>query len=497
MSRFLKALAMISPDAAMKRMRAQEMLRAYDAAQNGRRTASFRLGVSSANAEIGRALPALRERSSELVRNSPLGSRPLAILKANVVGTDLTVRFDTGEDKLDRTAQQLFDDWAQMCDMEGETSFTGLVALAFSAALERGDAIVRMRTMPLKAGLPVPLLLHVGEGDLIDETRDVSLFSKGSRARLGVELGDNDQRLGYWLHRSAPGEPTRLGQNETASEFVPRADVCHIYHRLRPGQVRGVPLLTPVLLSARDFADLMDALIVKERMQAAIGLIVESPDASASLPGQIAADSAGDSARQITKLAPGTVNYTRPGEKVTPFVPAGNSSFQSVSQAVLHLIAAGAGVTYDELTGDTSLSNYTGLRQGKIAARRLIEEMQWHMLVPQLIRRITDRFIDHAILAGRLPDRPGGYPRKYVMPAHEPIDPLKDMQADILAVRAGRMSPQDFAGSWGRDWRVVMKETQDFFAAADDAGLVFDIDARQRTRTGADASPPSDQMTKE
>jgi capsid protein len=70
------------------------------------------------------------------------------------------------------------------------------------------------------------------------------------------------------------------------------------------------------------------------------------------------------------------------------------------------------------------------------------------------------------------------------MTAFEAIDPVKEMEGDILAVRSGRMSPQDFIEMWGRDHRVVMREFADFYAAADESNLVFDIDARHRTRGG-------------
>ena len=98
----------------------------------------------------------------------------------------------------------------------------------------------------------------------------------------------------------------------------------------------------------------------------------------------------------------------------------------------------------------------------------------------------------------RLKPRRDGYRHLFVMPAHEPIDPKKDLEADILAVRAGRMSPQDFIEAWGRDWREVVAEYAAFLKETDAQGLVFDIDARQRTRTGQDTGDqPDDDATTE
>ena len=491
-----KAIGWVAPGTAVRRVMARNALdavRAYDAAQQGRRTASFRRGEQSANATLSRALPALRERSRELVRNTFLGARTLDIHATHVVSADLSVRF-TGSGPAVRQAQTLWDEWAKACDIEGETNFTGLLALLVRSSLEGGDSILRMIDRPLNDRRPVPLALHVGEGDMIDESRDAgSLVSGTNRARLGVELGDFDERLGYWLHQVAPGEPQRfLRAGQPHSTLVPREQVCHFYRRLRPGQVRGVPLFAPVLLGARDFADLMDALVVKARMEAAIGVLVKSNDSATSM-GAAVAGAGNDKNTRLEQIRPGMVHYMRQGEEAQAFAPSSNTAFEPIARSSLMGFAAGTGQTYHQLTGDLSQANYSSLRAGLIESRKFTADVQWHALAPQVLDRVIARFVDRAILAGRLRPRQGGYPCQVIMPAHEPVDPKKDLEADILAVRAGRMSPQDFIGAWGRDWREVLAEYAEFFAAADLAGAIFDTDARQRTRTGqliTDASAP-------
>lgn len=490
-----KAIGWVAPETAFRRLRARQALdavRGYDAAQNGRRTASFRRGEGSANASLSRALPVLRERSRELVRNTFIGARALDVHATHIVSADLSVRF-TGTGPAVRQAQKLWDEWTRACDIEGETNFTGLLALLVRASLEGGDSIMRLLDRPLNDGRPVPLALHVGEGDLIDESRDAGSLASGSRrARLGVELGEHDERLGYWLHQTAPGEPLRyLRSGLSQSTLVPREQVCHLYRRLRPGQVRGVPLFAPVLMLARDFADVMDALVVKSRLEASIGVFIKSNDSTSSL-GAAVASSGPDKGTRLEQIRPAMVQYLRQGEEMQAFAPASNTAFEPIARASLMGVAAGAGLTYHQLTGDLSQANYSSLRAGLLEHRRFTADLQWHMLAPQVLDRVIARFIDRAILAGRLRPRSGGYPCQVIMPAHEPVDPKKDLEADILAVRAGRMSPQDFIGAWGRDWREVLAEYAEFFAAADLAKAVFDTDARQRTRTGqqiTDASP--------
>ena len=162
MSRYLRALGWVAPDLAMRIARTQIALRGYDAAQVNRRTSSFRRGLRSANAEISRSLPILRERSREFVRNSWIGPRALDILTAHVIGTDLTVRFDTGSARDDRLAQSLWDQWCGHADIQGEGNFISEIALAFRSTLEGGDSIIRMRSLRRSEmdGRRVPLALH-------------------------------------------------------------------------------------------------------------------------------------------------------------------------------------------------------------------------------------------------------------------------------------------------------------------------------------------------
>jgi lambda family phage portal protein len=496
MTPFLRALAWVAPQAALNRARAQMVLRqaeAYDGAIKGRRGSSFRsYGQTSANSALSGALPALRERSREIVRTTWIGARALDILTAQTVGTGITVRFDTGSRRLDAQVQALWDDWCASCDIERVLDFGGLQAMAYRAAMEGGDCVIRMIARRFDdRSRPVPLALQVNEGDWIDETKDSAGLTtrrdKG-RARLGVELGDFDERKGLWLHTSAPGENISLSGGYAQSQFYSRADVCHLYRPLRPGQVRGVPVFAPVLMTARDYADFMDALVVKARMEACIGLIITKSDSSTGLAG-----SAAKTGQERTEsLKPGAQIYFEPGEEVKEFNPASTSQVDAVSVQALMGIAAGVGITYDQLTGDLRQANYSSLRAGKIEVRRLAEQHQYLMLIPMMLDRIVERFLEVAIATEKLRARIGGYKRHYLPPANEPIDPRKDLEADILAVRSGRLSPQDFIGAWGRDWREVIGEYQDFFKEIDAQGLVFDIDPRRVAQSGkTQASTPA------
>jgi len=484
MSMFLRALAWVSPSAAASRMMvlsAIDAKRSYDGATMGRRGASFKgAKADSANGALGPALAKLRERSSDLVRNTWIGARAIDVLTAHTIGTGITVAWK------DKRAQDLWDEWCMVADIEGEKDFAGIQNIAFRSALERGDSGIRMVPRKIGAGRAVPLALQVTEGDVIATERD-GVFD-GKRSRLGVVLGDWNERLGYWLYKDHPAEPTLWKTPQLVPDFVERRDFCHLYRPLRAGQVRGVPLLAPVTQSIRDYYDALDAMVVKLRMEACYGMIINSNDPVAGVAQAAARKDA--QGRSIEGMAPGMIYRAALGETVTAFSPSGAGQFEPVGMTALMGIASGGMITYDQLTGDLRQASYSSMKAGERIFKRLVEQQQWLSLVPMVMHRVTERFVDIAIAAGKLKERKAPYLREYVMPAVVPIDPLKDLKADILAVRAGRMSPQEFISEWGRDWRKVLAETKQFWADADKDGLVLDIDPRRVDQLGAAQKDP-------
>jgi lambda family phage portal protein len=265
--------------------------------------------------------------------------------------------------------------------------------------------------------------------------------------------------------------------------MVPWQDLCHLYRPLRWGQVRGISWFAPLLLTGKEIEDLVAATIVQARTQACFAGFMKRPPGAPN-PFATQTQGEGDAAQKVTRIEPGMIADI--GESDIVFAqPSSQSNFAPAYIAGMQAMAAGAGITYDQLTGDLRQANYSSLRAGKIEFRRLVEQIQWLILAPRFVVPTNKRFIDRAILAGKLTARRDGYPCDINMPANEPIDPQKDLDADIASVRAGRMSPQEFISAWGRDWRKVISDTKEFFKTVDEAKLALDIDGRRPARGGA------------
>lgn len=478
------AIGIVSPRAGRHRMQARAAMRAYEAAESGRRGPHGRpLRDGSANIMLQRDLPRLRAASSDLVRNTAHGARMVEVMTGNLVGTGIRPVADTGSDRLDRQLMSVWEATAARADPGGVLEYYGLQALQVRSMIERGDVFRRRvidRDAPRGAA---PMQWQALEADCCDLGRDsiaTSAPGASQRTRLGVELGEWDRRVGYWMFEAHPDESLVW-----RSTLVSAREVAHLFRPLRIGQVRGVPWLAPVLVGARDYADFLEATIVKARIEACFTAFVTTDDDIGAVTGAKAVGR-----DLVAEMEPGTLTRLKQGEDVKFGQPSANTSFDPVSIHMMQALAVGVGATFDELTGDLRQANYSSLRAGKVVQRRIIEQVQWQVLVPQLLQRDWDDVMMMATLAGIVRARAEGFPMKAVTPAFEPIDPKKDLEADILAVRAGRLSPQEFISAWGRDWREVVSDTAAFYAAVDAAGVVVDIDGRQPAsgvRAAADA----------
>lgn len=500
-----KMISYFSPQRGAARARARRLIRAYDGASQGRRGTAWQGATRvSMNSEIAYSLATLRNRARELVRNNGYAARMLDIFPAHVVGEGIRPASITGSDGLDKRIGDLWEEWQAHADVTDHLSFYGMQVLAVRSMMESGD--IPMRYVPREQkGDEIPLKLQLMESDFIDHFRDglyggnyvsaPEMPATVLRTRLGVGLGEYDEWMGLWLWPYHPGELDTINQVALRSYYVDKKDLTYMYKVLRPGQVRGVSWFSPILASARELTDILDAINVKVRVEACFAGFITNDDVSAPVMdpdtgGVFSQDDGSLPNAAITTLEPGMLKELREGQDIKFASPTGTTQIEPVLLHNLRAIAAGVGCTYDQATGDLTGANYSSLRAGKIDFWRLVGEVQKHTVIPQFCQPTWDRFIQFAILSGKLKPRKGGYPVEWVVPAREAVDPKKDLDAEKNEVRSGRITPQQFIASKGNNWRRVLSDTHAFYEQADQMGIVFDIDPRKVDQHGRQPTNP-------
>src|SRR5581483_11176066 len=223
-----------------------------------------------------------------------------------------------------------------------------------------------------------------------------------------------------------------------------------------------------------------DAELVRKKTAAMFAGFVTKNAPEDVLVGEGAADANGAA---LTGLEPGTLQVLLPGEDVKFSNPADvGASYETFMRVQLRSIAAGMGITYEQLTGDLTGVNYSSIRAGLLEFRRRCEQFQHQVIVFQMCRPIWRAWIDAAVLAGALPAGDGNYDVKWIPPGFAWVDPLKDIKAQIMAVRAGFKSHAEEI-----DREIAADNTR-----ADQLGLEYDSDPRKETNDASATSGGAD-----
>jgi len=359
-------------------------LRGYAAAAD-LRASTWAPSSGSANAEVAGAAATVARRARDAVRNDPYASRIVDLWTGNAVGAGITTRWP---DAAHTTAWRRWAD-STACDAEGRLDLYGLQALAMRAVVESGECFIRLLPSEVTPNNPVGLRLQVLESDHLDASRIGML--DGMATLNGIALDEAGAPLAYWLFWRHPGAWWPGMPGPWASEPIPARDVLHLYRKRRPGQLRDVSWLAPVLTRLRDLGDYEAALLMKAKIEACLAAVVteEGDEALTGTAANLLRDAQG---RAVEAFEPGMILYRRGAGSVDVVNPSGGGSHAAFARRTLEAAAVGAGLTYDQVSGDLTQANYSSLRAGKIEFRRLCEQVQYGMLIPMLVRPIAERF---------------------------------------------------------------------------------------------------------
>jgi len=483
-----KAIAVISPRTALKRVRSRAVLdvmdkhfssRKFEAAARGRRANGWPIYDGSANSETYGVLPTLRARARHMVQNNAYAQKAIKAITNNTVGAGIIPQpvSVSGSNKAKlKKIKAKWKQWADKkhCDFAGQHTFYGLQKLVMRTVAESGECLVlKRRTGKYK------LQLQVIEPDFLDSSRDTR-GATGDYVTQGVAFNKDGQRTGYWIYDRHPGE---YGAYE--SKFRPASDVIHVYEILRPGQVRGVPFGISSLLRLKDYDDYEDAEIVRQKIAACFAAFVQDSDPSSSL-----GTGSSNDEDLLEKLEPGVIEYLPPGKTVTFANPPTTSNYDGFSRKILQGIAAGYGITYECLTGDLSNVNFSSGRMGWLEMARQLTDWQYNMMIPLLCDDVWSWFMDHATVTEGI--KSDDIDVSWTPPRREMIDPKKETEALILLCRAGFQSWSETVRGMGYDPEAVMAEIQKDNALMDQFGFSFDSDGRKELVLKATAPAKED-----
>jgi lambda family phage portal protein len=477
-----RTVGYLSPQRGLKRIRARVaadlVLRHYEAASTGRRTQGWRRTSGDANAVVGSSLTSLRENARDLVRNNAHASRALGTIANQVVGWGIVAKPTTKNPK----AVDAWKAWAgtTACDADGRHDFYGLQKLVMRAIVESGEVLIRRRFRLPEDGLPIPIQLQILEADYIDTSRTGVRLPNGGRIIHGVEFDPIGRRVAYWLFPEHPGSSLSMfatGMLGGNSVRVPADNVLHVYHQERVGQVRAASWFAPVVLKLKDYDEYDDAQLMKQKIAACLAVLTSDVDGSAAALGT--ADTTTDP--QIDSLEPGSIMNVAPGRSVEVVQPPRVEGYRDYAEVTLRTIAAGIGVTYEDLTGDYTDLPFSAARMSRLSHQSRVDDWRWRTLIPQFCDPVWRWAMEAALIMSIVREPVGA---TWTPPPVPYIDPEKEGLAFVRNIRGGAQTLSESIRERGYDPDELFAEYAADNKKLDMLGIILDSDPRMTTQAG-------------
>lgn len=471
---------MAPPRPKAQRRRAEQPTAKYDAAGTGRRMASWRPG-STGPQKATEGLQRIRDRARDVSRNDWTGESATQKWTTNLVGVGIRPRFKRIPEGPRRDALvDLWDDWVKEADADGVLDFYGLQTLAVRAWLESGEVFMRLRPRRLDAPLTVPFQVQLVEADYVPVfDADVQRgMPAGNRIRQGIEFNNYGRRVAYWMHREHPGDNRSQAVDPTQLLRVPASLVRHIYMPNRPGALRGVSALAPVLARVRNAGNMEDAVLDRQMLaNLFVSFITKSmPD---DWDGEVDADTGlptwyNQEGRPVTAMEPGTSQELMPGEDVKFANPPEAGVAHSDYMRTVHMgTSAASGLPYETFSGDIRNVSDRTLRVVILEFRRFARQRQWQVVIPMMCQPALEGVAEAAALVGklRLSEVDPFKRAEWAPEGWEHIHPVQDPQGKILEIEAGLRSRSAVIGERGDDRGTVDRERRDDMASEKRYGL--------------------------
>lgn len=478
-----KLIGMFSPESQLRRLKARYALELYSAyiqkrsqlyegAGGGRRWNGTTLSSASAETAVAGSVGRIRSRFRDLVRNNAHASRSVRTLASQIVGTGII-----GHPRDERLRME-FMQWADstQCDITSQLNFYGIQLLAVRSIVESGAVLIRRQRVSSRNSFVVPFKLQVLEPDFIDTSMDH--LEGDVRIRRGIEFDDFNRPIAYHLFEEHPGGSVSLKGIRRRTIRVPANEIIHAFDVLRPGQIEGMPWGHPIMMRLRDYEDYEDAQLLRQKIAACFTGFIHDIEAPAN---QVTSD---PTKPMSDKFEPGAWEVLPPGKDIKFAEPPGvGSDFEPYTRRVLQGIAAGMGVTYEQLTSDYSNVNYSSARMAQQQFQLDLDHWRYNMVIPQILSRIWDWFVEAGSING-IVTQTADKTIRWTPPKRFIVDPTKEVSALKDMVRSGFQSLSETVRQFGEDPDEHFDEMAADNQRLDRLQLKLDSDPRSITSAG-------------
>lgn len=434
--------------------------RSYAAAVVNRLTGDWTVTLQSADSEVRASARQLRSRSREQAKNNDYIKGFLRMCETNIVGASgfkLQAKLKRGDalDKANNSAiEEAFKEWSKKkyASVDAQSSFHQICRLIARTIPQDGEVFVRLVNAPNKFGFA----LQVIDADWFDEKYNEPKLPNGNRVVMSIEKDKWGKPVAYYATNpnTDPFEVTGLGEKPVR---IPAEEIIHLYIQERPGQSRGVPMPHSAMLRLNHLSGYEEATVVGARVGASQMGIITQVQPENTYTG------ATETPKVIGEVQPGSIHTLAPGLDFKQFAPnQPTTDYGDFVKANLRGASTGLGVSYNGLANDLENVNYSSIRYGSLEERQVW--MLYHrFLIEHFLCDVYEAWMKRALVNRQL-SLPATLVEKALTAVNwqargwQWVDPLKDMQANELALGMGATTLTRIAAEQGDDFEEILYE---------------------------------------
>jgi len=453
-----------------------------------RRLKNWKTSQGSPDGEVLLDLPTLRQRSRDLYKNNAIGRGAIRLLVSDVIGRGLKLQSSidravigqhngwTAEETeifcngLEPDIERKFKWWAESteADARGQMNFYEITSLVFNSILQSGEVFI---SLPLRKFINAPFRVRVGLIEA-DQVSNPLGYANSRVNRDGVVTTEEGIALGYWVNKNQEIYPEDYEYVPRYGEKSGRPLLLHLYKADRPGQSRGVPLLSPVIEVIKNLDEYKKSELDAAVISSFFSVFIKSDNPNAldgnGIIGQFGdqPDSEIEEQGQDYNLAPGAIMQLLPGEDIVTANPARpNTSYEGFVVSLMRETGMALGIPYEMLIRHFT-SSYSASRAARVEFEKEIKVWREWIKLRFCLPVYREWFIEE-VISGRI-QAPGFFESQEVQMAYlasswsgeamGQIEPLKEVDAAIKRVNEGFSTrTEEAAAMMGNDYTTNLQ----------------------------------------
>jgi lambda family phage portal protein len=409
------------------------------------------------------------ERARFYDRNNMIVGQGVNRLAANLVQDGFTLDTLTGDDGVNRDLKAAWYEWCEdpeRCDFEGEKSFYEMEVLA-------------ARTVPVDGDI---FCLPRAEGSLqwMEAHRCRRPQSTRRNCVHGVNINPKTAKRTSYFFTKQDTDPLGMVRNLADVVEVPARDsdgeklVLHLHWPTRFSQRRGVTAFAPIALPIQFHDDIQFANLVAAQVQSCWAILEEQQTTVTPPPprtgpeaqtGAVTTDQFDDGkTRTVEGVAPGMRVRAPAGWTMRGFAPTiPGPQFKEHALMILTIIAINLDLPVHVLLLDPSHTNFSGWR-GAIEQARIRFRVMQRLLITRFYRPVWRWFVrqqmseDTKLANAAKRSGINIFGHAWHPPTWQYIEPLKDVQSDVLEAASSQNSRRRQKARRGEDWDDIVPE---------------------------------------